>query len=354
MNSQHKDISFTDSLNPMNISSSEDNVMFSHGPAIDELALQEEEKEAYEATKNILLSERMTLIAPLPSVVSMEDVTRRLNKKNSGKNYPNRLFTDATRPNANINNTHTSPQLESTMNATNATATDTAMEIHQAAHSYGIEDDRFYEVLDGTVNTTGVPTTYSLTQSTTGSFERNSRPDNEVTMVETDIYRRSFHHHRQYQELLDIVSLATPSRGLHELKKALEKLDGLEKEEMNLVTKVPLTQRLTELVTGKSVYHRDSADAIHNLELLGKAVPRRVCQHPFRKNDIVWVCRTCQADETCVLCHACFSQSNHEGHDVAFYHAQAGGCCDCGDPDGKLAECNSSFHTTFCVRTRPF
>lgn len=66
------------------------------------------------------------------------------------------------------------------------------------------------------------------------------------------------------------------------------------------------------------------------------AVPqdRRVCQHPFKKNDIVWVCRTCQADETCVLCHACFSQSQHEGHDVAFYHAQAGGCCDCGDPEG--------------------
>jgi Putative zinc finger in N-recognin (UBR box) len=49
------------------------------------------------------------------------------------------------------------------------------------------------------------------------------------------------------------------------------------------------------------------------------------------------VCRTCQADETCVLCHSCFSQSNHDGHDVAFYHAQAGGCCDCGDPDGKCS-----------------
>lgn len=62
---------------------------------------------------------------------------------------------------------------------------------------------------------------------------------------------------------------------------------------------------------------------------------RRVCQHPFKKNDIVWVCRTCQADETCVLCHACFSQSDHENHDVSFYHAQAGGCCDCGDPEGE-------------------
>ena len=66
------------------------------------------------------------------------------------------------------------------------------------------------------------------------------------------------------------------------------------------------------------------------------SVPRRqVCQHPFKRNDIVWVCRTCQADETCVLCHDCFSQSNHQGHDVAFYHAQAGGCCDCGDADGE-------------------
>jgi hypothetical protein len=64
-------------------------------------------------------------------------------------------------------------------------------------------------------------------------------------------------------------------------------------------------------------------------------VPRRqVCQHPFKRNDIVWVCRTCQVDETCVLCHECFSQSHHEHHDVAFYHAQAGGCCDCGDADG--------------------
>ena len=62
-------------------------------------------------------------------------------------------------------------------------------------------------------------------------------------------------------------------------------------------------------------------------------IPRRVCQYAFRKNDIVWVCRTCQSDETCVLCHACYSQSDHQGHDVAFYHAQAGGCCDCGDPD---------------------
>jgi len=74
-------------------------------------------------------------------------------------------------------------------------------------------------------------------------------------------------------------------------------------------------------------------DAFTALNSLGQFAPRRVCQHPFHKNDIVWVCRTCQADETCVLCHACWSDSDHVGHDFSFYHAQAGGCCDCGDGD---------------------
>ena len=74
--------------------------------------------------------------------------------------------------------------------------------------------------------------------------------------------------------------------------------------------------------------------AKQSITSIGKSCPtRRVCQHPFRRNDIVWVCRTCQSDETCVLCHDCFSNSDHSGHDVAFYHAQAGGCCDCGDAD---------------------
>jgi hypothetical protein len=58
-----------------------------------------------------------------------------------------------------------------------------------------------------------------------------------------------------------------------------------------------------------------------------------VCQQHFKRSDIVWVCKTCQSDETCVLCNACFTDSDHTGHDVMFYHALAGGCCDCGDPD---------------------
>ena len=91
---------------------------------------------------------------------------------------------------------------------------------------------------------------------------------------------------------------------------------------------------LTQIVLGKQEKPLNSIEEAHELfRQLGRSIPRRVCQHPFKKNDIVWVCRTCQSDETCVLCHQCFTNSNHEGHDVAFYHAQAGGCCDCGDPD---------------------
>lgn len=79
--------------------------------------------------------------------------------------------------------------------------------------------------------------------------------------------------------------------------------------------------------------YKPSSSSFRLLSTKYSHIPKRVCQYPFQKNDIVWVCKTCQADETCVLCHECYSHSNHDGHDVAFYHAQAGGCCDCGDED---------------------
>ncbi|CAB9510311.1 protein ligase UBR2 [Seminavis robusta] len=127
---------------------------------------------------------------------------------------------------------------------------------------------------------------------------------------------------------LSPTSLLSPNKGHHALFRSLEELEGLEKEEATLMEQhSPLTAPLTQIVTG-----RTDAPPLEQLRAFG-TIPRRVCQHPFKRNDIVWVCRTCQADETCVLCHACFSQSHHAGHDVAFYHAQAGGCCDCGDPD---------------------
>jgi hypothetical protein len=130
----------------------------------------------------------------------------------------------------------------------------------------------------------------------------------------------------------NFTSLLTPNRGHHALFRALEELEGLEKQEAELqLQNSCLTPQLTSVVTGDD--YTSARHAVDTLEALCISVPRRVCQHPFKRNDIVWVCRTCQADETCVLCHNCFKQSHHDGHDVAFYHAQAGGCCDCGDPD---------------------
>lgn len=127
-------------------------------------------------------------------------------------------------------------------------------------------------------------------------------------------------------------SLLTPKRGQHALARALADLEVLSKESyMEMMLESDTILLLTSLVTSSN--YATAEQALESLEILGKSIPRRVCQHPFKRNDIVWVCRTCQADETCVLCHSCFKQSDHEGHDVAFYHAQAGGCCDCGDPD---------------------
>lgn len=76
---------------------------------------------------------------------------------------------------------------------------------------------------------------------------------------------------------------------------------------------------------------RSGVDPDVILEEIKKQGPRQVCQYQFRKNDIVWICRSCQKDETCVLCNDCFQDSKHEGHEVYFYHSQSGGCCDCGD-----------------------
>lgn len=99
---------------------------------------------------------------------------------------------------------------------------------------------------------------------------------------------------------------------------------------------VETVEGLTNIVFqtgGTQNMDKEDTSAKERFHNFGSSLPKKVCQHAFKRNDIVWVCRTCQADETCVLCHKCFENSHHEGHDVAFYHAQAGGCCDCGDPD---------------------
>ena len=67
-------------------------------------------------------------------------------------------------------------------------------------------------------------------------------------------------------------------------------------------------------------------------------LPIRQCGYVFQNGDIAWNCRTCQYDNTCVLCDECFQASDHVGHEVTFHKTSPGGCCDCGDHEAWKAE----------------
>jgi hypothetical protein len=47
-----------------------------------------------------------------------------------------------------------------------------------------------------------------------------------------------------------------------------------------------------------------------------------VCGTVFKVGEVVWTCRQCAKDATCVQCNACFKASNHEGHEVYFHRGK--------------------------------
>jgi hypothetical protein len=75
-----------------------------------------------------------------------------------------------------------------------------------------------------------------------------------------------------------------------------------------------------------------------------KSSTQTLCGYLFQRNDIVFNCKTCQSDETCVLCLKCFQNGNHEGHDVFFHRTSPGGVCDCGDSEAWAPEGFCVFH----------
>jgi hypothetical protein len=88
---------------------------------------------------------------------------------------------------------------------------------------------------------------------------------------------------------------------------------------------------------------------IKRLFSLPNANKRSMCGKPVKKGDIMWLCRQCGKDPTCVQCDDCFQSSNHEGHEVYFYRSSAsggGGCCDCGDPEAWHEDGNCCNHGT--------
>ena len=64
--------------------------------------------------------------------------------------------------------------------------------------------------------------------------------------------------------------------------------------------------------------------------LPGRPSQNSVCGVVWKTGDMVYHCRTCGMDPSCAICHDCFVNSNHEGHDYWMF-SSGGGCCDCGD-----------------------
>ncbi|CAO1597316.1 E3 ubiquitin-protein ligase ubr1 [Xanthoria calcicola] len=60
----------------------------------------------------------------------------------------------------------------------------------------------------------------------------------------------------------------------------------------------------------------------------------RRCGHIFKNAEAIFRCRTCEIDDTSVLCSHCFNASEHTGHIVSISNSSGNaGCCDCGDPE---------------------
>ena len=70
------------------------------------------------------------------------------------------------------------------------------------------------------------------------------------------------------------------------------------------------------------------------------------CGHIFKGGEATYRCRTCTADDTCVLCSKCFEASDHAGH-MVYVSISPGnsGCCDCGDAEAWLLPVNCAIHT---------
>lgn len=70
------------------------------------------------------------------------------------------------------------------------------------------------------------------------------------------------------------------------------------------------------------------------------------CGHIFKAGESTYSCKTCAADDTCVLCSRCFESSHHEGHTVTISISPGNsGCCDCGDHEAWKREVKCSIHS---------
>ncbi|EME42228.1 hypothetical protein DOTSEDRAFT_73147 [Dothistroma septosporum NZE10] len=89
----------------------------------------------------------------------------------------------------------------------------------------------------------------------------------------------------------------------------------------------------------------DAQGAIEGAEYTA-AAKGTACGHIFRNGESTYHCKTCAADDTCVLCAKCFEGSDHEGHGVLISVSPGNsGCCDCGDREAWKRNVRCSIHT---------
>ncbi|THY60023.1 hypothetical protein D6C98_02537 [Aureobasidium pullulans] len=91
---------------------------------------------------------------------------------------------------------------------------------------------------------------------------------------------------------------------------------------------------------------RDAQGAVDGAEYTA-AAKGHPCGHIFKVGESTYHCKTCAADDTCVLCARCFAESDHEGH-MVYISVSPGnsGCCDCADDEAWVRPVHCTIHST--------
>jgi E3 ubiquitin-protein ligase UBR1 len=90
---------------------------------------------------------------------------------------------------------------------------------------------------------------------------------------------------------------------------------------------------------------RDAQGAVEGAEYT-EGARGKPCGHIFKSGEATYRCKTCTADDTCVLCARCFDASDHEDHQF-FVSVSPGnsGCCDCGDDEAWVRPVHCNIHS---------
>ncbi|KFY04960.1 hypothetical protein V491_09230, partial [Pseudogymnoascus sp. VKM F-3775] len=90
---------------------------------------------------------------------------------------------------------------------------------------------------------------------------------------------------------------------------------------------------------------REAQGAVDGAEYT-EAARGKACGHIFKSGEATYRCKTCSADDTCVLCSRCYDSSDHTDHMVYISISPGNsGCCDCGDPEAWKRPVHCTIHS---------